>query len=243
MSTESGLQLMGTASAEYRIEKTEFGHLVFAKRLPLDALMKINEELNAGDKLMMVAGIARALGAFMAVCAPENVEPWRKAVNEAAVARANGDAELAWLWSTDTGISSETIYFALASKGQDELLARDFRVGYPHDPDDFGRCHRLLERFPEWRTRLDEVKHTCVEWAYFAPHWPELTALYLEELPSGSCPRLYDRMQEIIEGIGLPPGVGQAKLPLAGEMVTVRGEEGMVAEMEKTLQEKGLSAE
>ncbi len=142
MSIESGLEPIKSGSAEYRIEKTEFGHLVFARRLPVDVLMKINEELNAGDKLM-VAGIARALGAFMAVCLPENVEPWRKSVDEAASARANGDPELAWLWSTDTGISSETIYFALASKGQQELITRDFRVGYPHDPDDFGRCHRL----------------------------------------------------------------------------------------------------
>lgn len=30
--------------------------------------------------------------------------------------------------------------------------------------------------------------------------WDELTALYLEELPTGRCKKLYDRMNEIERG-------------------------------------------
>ena len=35
------------------------------------------------------------------------------------------------------------------------------------------------------------------EWAPLVAVWDELTALYEEELPSGRCPKLYDRMQQL----------------------------------------------
>lgn len=95
-----------------------------------------------------------------------------------------------WLTSGDTGTSSETIWHVMT-------LQAVTRVGLPCDPSDFGRCHRLLEVMPEWRARLPEVASVIPAWTPLVDAWDELTALYLEELPSGSCPKLWARMRTL----------------------------------------------
>ena len=70
------------------------------------------------------------------------------------------------------------------------------------DPDDFGRCHRLLERCPSFRARLGEVAEKFSAWRGLVAAWPELTALYLAELPRGRAPRLAARMAEIAKAEG-----------------------------------------
>jgi hypothetical protein len=100
-----------------------------------------------------------------------------------------GDA-MAWLGNGDTGISSLVIWHVLMGMPPD-------RVDVPHDPDDFGRCHRLLQVMPEWRARLGDVAVRYAEWRPFVDAWPELTALYEQELPTGRCDRLYARMRAL----------------------------------------------
>ncbi len=89
-------------------------------------------------------------------------------------------------------VTSLTIYHVLTGR----RLARDC-ADIPYDPDDFGRCFRLLNVMPSWRERLPEVAERYPAWAPFVAAWDELTALYLEELPSGRCQKLYDRMLRI----------------------------------------------
>lgn len=99
-----------------------------------------------------------------------------------------------WLLGGDTGISSKTICAVITgSKMKDPDV--------PHDPADFGRCYRLLALFPEWRTRLHEVSEQFPIWGPLVEAWDELTVLYEEETKnkSGMAPKLYDRMQELIE--------------------------------------------
>ena len=102
-----------------------------------------------------------------------------------------------WAMGRDTGTSSLTIYAAITGK-------RSPRNGYnrfdiPHDPDDFGRCYRLLKLFPTWRTLLAKTISICPEWEPFVAAWDELTELYELEVPNhkGSAPKLYARMKEI----------------------------------------------
>ena len=73
------------------------------------------------------------------------------------------------------------------------LVAALAQVLAPHDPDDFGRCHRLLQAFPEWRSRLDEMR-AHPGWGPLVDAWSELEALYAEEIQSGKAPKLYARM-------------------------------------------------
>jgi hypothetical protein len=97
-----------------------------------------------------------------------------------------------WLASHDTGTSSKTIYRHMMGLPQSST-----RIGYPHDPDDFGRCFRLLRLMPAWRDRIGEMAAYGRVWNALAQHWANFTELYLEELPSGSCPKLYARMKEL----------------------------------------------
>jgi hypothetical protein len=106
-----------------------------------------------------------------------------------------GDPER-WWNGPDTGRSSKAIWRQLR-----EGIAPTEKNTVPRDPDDFGRCHRLLEAIPGWRDRIGEMRSNS-EWAGLAEAWDELEKLYEEELPSGSCPKLYARMTEILRGSG-----------------------------------------
>lgn len=97
-----------------------------------------------------------------------------------------------WRESWDTGISSLTIYQVFAGGP----LPRG-GPGVPHDPADFGRCYRLLKVAPEWRARLSEVAVRYPEWTALLARWEELERLYEEELPTGSCPKLYVLLREL----------------------------------------------
>jgi hypothetical protein len=99
-------------------------------------------------------------------------------------------AEARWLAGGDTGTSSKTIWSVMTGYPVD-------RHDVPHDPADFGRCHKLLELFPAWRARLPELAARHPMWAGLVEHWDDLTAMYLEELPTGRAPRTYARMKEL----------------------------------------------
>lgn len=102
---------------------------------------------------------------------------------------AAGDA-VAWLQNGDTGLSSLTIWYVLMGQTPD-------RADIPYDPADFGRCYRLLQVMPSWKTRLGEVAARYPQWAPLVDAWEELTALYEAELPSGRAPKLFARLQAL----------------------------------------------
>ena len=90
--------------------------------------------------------------------------------------------ELEWLAGSDTGLSSKAIWRFMVhgkTKGAD----------VPWDSADFGRCHRLLLRFPKWRERLHEMA-VIGEWRPLVEAWPELEKLYAEEKYRHLCGRL-----------------------------------------------------
>lgn len=100
---------------------------------------------------------------------------------------------LEWIVGDDTGISSKTIWSVMMGVAID-------RADKPYDPSDFGRCYRLLKLIPEWRNRLEEVSKTYPQWKGLVENWSELEALWEEESPSGTAPKLYQRIQKLTEG-------------------------------------------
>ena len=58
---------------------------------------------------------------------------------------------LRWLQGLDVGMSSKAIGMHMLG-----VLVNN-KPWYPADSDDMGRCHRLLEQFPEWRARIGEM--------------------------------------------------------------------------------------
>lgn len=109
----------------------------------------------------------------------------------------------AWLASDDTGQSS--LYMARALAAAAAGVPFDGCGGivsdepWPHDPQDFGRCVRLLVAVPELRSHipvLTKPAHGPV-WNAIAAEWGVLEGWYLEDLPTGRSERLYARISAI----------------------------------------------
>ena len=130
----------------------------------------------------------------------------RQVVDEFArpcVMARKGMGLVAWLKSDDTGLSSK--YMAYMIWGNPTRVENN----HPLDPDDFGRCCRFLDAVPGSREKIAllAVPECGPVWKRLIEAWDELERIYLEELPSGKCPRLYERMKQIIAdagGYGIP---------------------------------------
>lgn len=99
-----------------------------------------------------------------------------------------------WLDHGEVGTSSKTIWCVMEGK-------RCHSPGVPRDPDDFRRCHLLLEAFPGWRQRLPEVAKSFPEWTSLVAEWEALTVLFLAERTAGRAPKLYARLHELAEAV------------------------------------------
>jgi hypothetical protein len=102
-----------------------------------------------------------------------------------------GMSPAAWVSGPDTGLSSKAIFYVMTGTGDGHARAQ-----HPRDPDDFGRCYRLLQLFPQWRARLGEMSLESLAWAGLVAEWDELERLYEEERPTGKAPKLYRAMRK-----------------------------------------------
>jgi len=101
-----------------------------------------------------------------------------------------------WLNGPDTGLSSRAL---LATIDGSRFSGREAdRHAHPHDPDDLGRCIRMLDALPELRTALPSASAMSSEWAALVAAWDEIEGLYREEFASGCAPRCYERMKAIL---------------------------------------------
>lgn len=110
-----------------------------------------------------------------------------------------------WLSSHDTGMSSKAIALHMASGYCDGSA--------PSDPADLGRCLRMLELFPEWKSRIGEMTRYGGEWLGLAPHWHELAKSMDDEVgidwsKARAAPKTYDLMRKYRDqGLDLDPNV------------------------------------
>ena len=110
------------------------------------------------------------------------------------------DRLILWLLLGETGVSSETIAYALSGiKPETTVLAdgtltrRPHRWDIPHDAADFRRCLLLLEYIPEWRERLPEVAERFPAWKPIVEHWDELEYIY----ENGNNAHFYARLRKL----------------------------------------------
>lgn len=106
-----------------------------------------------------------------------------------------------WLTSGDTGLSSKNIMIYMSS-GVKPKSWHD--LSPPADPSDLGRCLRLLEQFPEWKSRMPEMAELGGAWPTYVKHWDEMTALMAEEAgidwsKAKEAPRTYAFMRKVRE--------------------------------------------
>lgn len=95
----------------------------------------------------------------------------------------------AWLDSDDTGSSSLYMAWCLSSGQFGYWWGRKQpEPAYPRDPDDLGRCIRLVRAVPELAERVHlmaESKHGK-EWFAVAANWSRWVAMYDDENDDGT---------------------------------------------------------
>src|SRR5262245_29659528 len=153
---------------DYRVTENTHGVLIFGPVLLLD-LKSLAAGWEERGWTIMAPGIAQALGATFAVTSPESFPAWQAEIDAAAAKKAGEDRELAWVTGTDTGLSSCCILARLGDSAMAvaKALQRVHGATWPHpeDPDDLGRCVRLLDRFPDWRKKLPMMNECGAKWA------------------------------------------------------------------------------
>lgn len=93
----------------------------------------------------------------------------------------------AWVQSDDTGMSSR--YMAYALSGNAWLMRWGTpEFAYPRDPDDLGRCIRLIRAVPELAERVHLMAQSDhgKEWFAVAANWSRWVAMYDDENDDGT---------------------------------------------------------
>lgn len=103
---------------------------------------------------------------------------------------------LRWLADDETGISSETMAFAVLGIER----GGDLGTGHPLDPADFRCCVDLLEAVPAIRDHMAMIGELSPEWRRLVSNWSVLETLLRREIATGGgqAPRTYRMMKELI---------------------------------------------
>lgn len=175
------------------VTQHKYGILIH-RGIPVTEFVKIGQQMP--KEAVLNAGISNHYDMAACMGIPEDLKKWEAEIAEEI---APLSAEKQYLEGTDWGLSSMTMFSALA----DNRANRDsgfrklgsFGGSTPADTDDFGRCHRLLEKFPAWRERLAEVAKAFpdTQWKQLVPHWEDLTKLYLDDQRKA----LYDQINKL----------------------------------------------
>ena len=81
-----------------------------------------------------------------------------------------------WRSEADTGRSSIAIAVMLTTGKYGNVTEH-----HPHDPEDLGRCLRLLRIIPEWRDRIGEMAACGPVWAALSARWDDLERSMTDE--------------------------------------------------------------
>jgi len=179
----------------YQIEVTD-NALIVRGQIPVDGLRTIEKLAKDSGFDMLDIGAAPALHATMVFVNKKSSVALRDSIAEK---NRSLSAQQRWLQGTDTGVSSRAIFARMTSPAQD-VSDLPIECHHPLDPDDFGRCYRLFQMFPEWRLRIKEMRRVSPQWASLVDHWNELEKLWESESSNGKrYSKLFARMAELLE--------------------------------------------
>jgi hypothetical protein len=99
-----------------------------------------------------------------------------------------------WLARGERGISSNTMLEVITGR---TATRQPFGMSHPYDPEDFRRCHLLLQAVPELREGFPKLAAHNAVWAALVEHWDELTALLLEQMKTNKANGMYQRMKQL----------------------------------------------
>lgn len=104
---------------------------------------------------------------------------------------------LEWIAIGEVGTSSRTMWSAISGAVKEGNM--DFIFDVPHDSDDFRRCYLFYRNCALSDKQLKQVAKVFPWWKPFIDNWYSLCALYVEESQKGTCPKLYEIIQKLVD--------------------------------------------
>ncbi|MEX3764493.1 hypothetical protein [Paraburkholderia phenoliruptrix] len=102
-----------------------------------------------------------------------------------------------WLINGNVGVSSKTMAAIALGATTTSAGEHGWGVDAPHDPADFGRCYRLVQKVPEIREFFPRIAKKVKPFAGILKHWDELVRLYERDKPTGKSDELYNRIKQL----------------------------------------------
>ena len=110
-----------------------------------------------------------------------------------------------WLASDDTGLSSKSLAKEFLGLPHDDGDRMWRGIHSPSDPDDIGRCFRLIEACPAVRNAVKSLGEKSETWKKLSERWDEIYTSMDNEVgihwqKAHKAPKTYDLMRVVIEG-------------------------------------------
>ena len=172
-------------SAKYVIERWSHGWVICSvypnTGIPMIAMSECLSLCPEGS--VIDSGIAHHLretymstggrNVVMCVGQPNDLSAWRKEINSDL---DKLDPQSKWWRGLDVGTSSASIFAVFCDDGWKYAAGEIGKGSTPSDADDFGRCKRLLDTFPEWRKNLHKVPEAYpdTKWGKIIERWDAL---------------------------------------------------------------------
>ena len=125
-----------------------------------------------------VGDMSEETAAFIAAArnllTPANLTALTAALAAPVAAEAGRNPLVAFLLSSDTGMSSKAIAARYAG-----VTPCNGYFSHPYDSSDFGRCHRLLQLVPA--IDINVMRGASPVWDRLVEYWPALTAAYEQQ--------------------------------------------------------------
>lgn len=203
----SGANSQSSATpASYRVEHHGNCILVFGA-VPLSKFGNLTK-LVPKDSIMDTH-LARIAGASFAMGPREETKALVASMSGVAIEKARVlyadtgliDDAVRWIAVGERGSSSDAIFYKLTGIRPHNMSGDT--SAHPLDPDDLGRCRRLLEQVPELAARIGEMSSVSRKWAVLVAKWDELCHTMDDESPEwrdgkGSAPKAYAMMEECL---------------------------------------------
>lgn len=140
---------------------------VFIKgNIPISDFSELTSFCEKKGFTIMDPGLASAYEVTAVITSEDGSEYLR---NELDKSLSDYDKDVAWIKGWDTGISSKTLYYFFHDNDIWD------HADAPRDADDFGRCYRLMKKFPEWDIKKAKA---IPRWEELVDRWTELVDLY-----------------------------------------------------------------
>ena len=166
-----------------RMSSTPHG-MVFFNTVPLTLFEKLSKTF--GKNAVICPDIRNFYGNECGLVIANNKtahDKWCSEINQYLKEQYDTEEER-WFYGLDTGLSSRCIYNFMSDMGTIRNYAggTHYLVHVPQDVGDFGRCVRLLEKFPDWKNCLQQMVKKHSEWKDIVDNWDLLEKKYKEIL-------------------------------------------------------------